>query len=66
MRLRKLAVLMMVGKCLLCFGSSAQAQAQANVNGVIVDRTAYAFPPYEQAVKTTDVEKYTDQASSIQ
>jgi dipeptidyl aminopeptidase/acylaminoacyl peptidase len=39
------------------------AQAQATGNGVIVERATYAFPSYEQAVNTTDVEKYTDKAS---
>jgi hypothetical protein len=32
-------------------------------DGAIVQRSAYNFPAYEQAVQITDVEKYTDRVS---
>ncbi|HKO96589.1 MAG TPA: prolyl oligopeptidase family serine peptidase [Pyrinomonadaceae bacterium] len=56
-----LAFMLVVGQCLL--GSGPRAQAQANWNGVIVERTTYAFPSYEQAAKTTAVERYADKAT---
>ena len=39
------------------------SSALAIENGEIVERKAYVFPAYEQAVQATDVEKYTDKAS---
>ena len=39
------------------------SSALAFENGEIVERKAYSFPSYEQAVQATDVEKYTDKAS---
>jgi len=32
-------------------------------DGAIVERNSYQFPSYEQAVKTTDVERYTDKVT---
>ena len=40
-----------------------QTSAWALDGGAIVEHNPYKFPSYEQAVQTTDVEKYTDQIS---
>ena len=37
--------------------------AQAAENGAVVERKTYAFPSYERAVETTDVERYADKAA---
>ncbi len=39
------------------------SSALAVEDGAIVERKAYRFPSYEQAVQTTDVEKYTDKVT---
>ena len=39
------------------------SSALAVEDGAIVERKDYKFPPYEQAVQTTDVEKYTDRVT---
>src|ERR1700709_180566 len=54
----KLIVQIFVAGCLLSTSS-----ALARDDGAIVERKAYRFPGYEQALQTTDVEKYTDKAS---
>jgi dipeptidyl aminopeptidase/acylaminoacyl peptidase len=56
-----LALVLVAGLCLLF--SVRSARAQAKENGVIVEQTTYAFPSYEQAVKTTDIELYADRVS---
>lgn len=53
-----LALLMMAG-CLAC----AQSTAAANENGTILQRSAYTFVSYEEAVKATDVEIYADKVA---
>ncbi len=45
--------------CCLLSASAAIAQE----NGSIIERNAYQFPSYEQAVGTTDVERYTDRST---
>ena len=42
----------------LCNDNPVSGAAVTN-NGSVVERKTYAFPTYEQAVETTDVEKYT-------
>ena len=54
----KLIVQIFVACCLLSTSS-----AMALDDGAIVERKAYRFPAYEQALQTTDVENYTDKAS---
>ena len=54
----KLVFQIFVACCLLSTSS-----ALALDDGAIVERKAYRFPSYEQAVETTDVEKYTDKVS---
>jgi dipeptidyl aminopeptidase/acylaminoacyl peptidase len=65
MRLRRLAwglsFVIVAGQLFLC--SVRSVQTRANDNGVLVEQTTYAFPSYEQAVKTTDVENYADKAA---
>src|SRR3954471_5528808 len=36
--------------------------AQAAENGAVVERKAYSFPSYEEAVRATDVERYAEKA----
>lgn len=42
--------------------SSAPCAQEGPKDGAVVERKAYAFPPYERAVETTDVERYADKA----
>ncbi len=44
-----------------CFASPASG-ARAAEDGAVVERKAYSFPSYEQAVRDTDVERYADKA----
>jgi dipeptidyl aminopeptidase/acylaminoacyl peptidase len=46
----------------LCIGCGASG-ALAAENGSIVDQVIYRFPPYEQAMQQTDVERYADKAA---
>jgi dipeptidyl aminopeptidase/acylaminoacyl peptidase len=48
----------------VCLGlTSLVTPILAAQNGVIVERVAYRFPTFEQAVKATDVEKHYDKVS---
>ena len=51
----RVSFLILLGCC-----SPLISSAFAADNGVIVERKAYSFPSYEEAVRTTDVEKYAD------
>ena len=42
----------------LCNGKQVLLASDPN-DGLVIERKPYAFPSYEQAVQTTDVEKYT-------
>jgi len=42
----------------LCKGQQVSRASDTN-DGLVIERKIYAFPSYEQAVQTTDVEKYT-------
>jgi len=53
-----LALLIMAG-CL----AYAQSTTAANETGIIIERSAYSFVSYDEAVKTTDVEIYADKAA---
>jgi len=44
--------------CNLCNGKQVLLASDPN-DGLVIERKPYAFPSYEQAVQTTDVEKYT-------
>ena len=53
-----LAILIIVVSCFL-----PSPNALAAEDGTIVERTTYRFPSYEQAVQTTDVERYSDKTN---
>lgn len=53
----RIASQIILASCLL------QTSALALDDGAVVEHKTYKFPSYEQAVQTTDVEKYTDQVS---
>jgi dipeptidyl aminopeptidase/acylaminoacyl peptidase len=55
---RALVFQIIVASCLLPASSAGAAK-----DGALVDQKAYNFPSYEQAVQTTDVERYTDKDS---
>lgn len=42
----------------LCNGERVSRASDPN-DGLVIERKVYAFPSYEKAVQTTDVEKYT-------
>ena len=44
----------------LCNGKQVSLASDPN-DGLMIERKIYAFPSYEQAVQTTDVEKYASQ-----
>jgi dipeptidyl aminopeptidase/acylaminoacyl peptidase len=60
----RLSNLLLAHALLISAGCALSAPcAQGPQDGDVVERKAYAFPSYERAVETTDVEKYADKAA---
>ena len=53
------AFLAFVTSLTIVLGGIQITHAADSKDGLVVEDTAYPFPSYEQAVQTTDVEKYT-------